>query len=162
MPLLWTKGVNTGRINVMQFVALTSTNAAKTYNVYPRKGAVIEGADADVVVWDPTATKTISASTHQSCLDVNVFEGIEVRGVPKAVFLNGHMVVDDFKIVAENKGRYVRREPFAEYVYGGLVQRDVTRKEHAVSVKCDDEKEKMKEAATMTDKAEQKEKHGVA
>ena len=136
MPLLWAKGVNTGRINMMQFVALTSTNAAKTYNLYPRKGALMEGSDADLVIWDPNATKTISAATHQSRLDVNVFEGIELKGLPETVILNGHIVVDEFKIVAPHKGEYVRREPFAEAVYGGLDKRQVHKEEYANSVRC--------------------------
>eukprot|EP00977_Amphora_coffeiformis_P030403 scaffold46761_cov176-Amphora_coffeaeformis.AAC.2 len=136
MPLLWTKGVNTGRIRMTQFVALTSTNAAKTYNLYPQKGAVAEGADADLVIWDPTAKKTISASTHQSRLDINVFEGIEVQGLPETVFLNGEIVVDQFKIVQTNKGQYVRRQPFAEEVYGGVENQDEVRMKWMEQVKC--------------------------
>lgn len=136
MPLLWEKGVNTGRINMMQFVALTSTNAAKTYNIFPRKGAIREGSDADIVIWDPDATKTISASTHQSRLDVNVFEGIKVRGLPEIVLLNGHVVVDGFEIVSPHMGEMIRRERFAEEVFGGLDKRDVQRKKYATSVRC--------------------------
>jgi dihydropyrimidinase len=136
MPLLWTKGVNTGRITMPQFVALTSTNAAKTYSMYPQKGVLAEGSDADLVIWDPAASTTITAATHQSCLDVNVFEGIALRGLPETVLLNGELVVGSFQIIAEHKGRYVRRQPFAESVYGGLEKRDAVRQQQAAAVKC--------------------------
>lgn len=135
MPLLWTHGVGTGRITPMQFVALTSTNAAKTYNLYPQKGSITVGADADLVVWDPAAAKTISASTHSSCLDVNIFEGMELKGLPRVVLLNGKVVVDNFQIVNPGQGKYVRREPFAEALYSGLDHRDTfrTTKQKAVT-----------------------------
>lgn len=136
MPLLWTKGVNTGRISLTKFVALTSTNAAKSYNIYPQKGALVEGADADIVIWDPNAKKTISADTHQSRLDINVFEGIEVVGLPECVLLNGELVVENFKIVAEHKGKYVPRKPFSEPLYGGLDKRDEVRKQQMNQVRC--------------------------
>ncbi|MEO0912193.1 MAG: dihydropyrimidinase, partial [Pseudomonadota bacterium] len=74
MPMLWTYGVNTGRLTMNEFVAVTSTNIAKILNCYPKKGAVLVGADADLVVWDPGAEKTISASAQQSAIDYNVFE----------------------------------------------------------------------------------------
>ena len=75
MPLLWTYGVNTGRLTMNEFVAATSTNIAKALNMYPRKGAILEGADADIVVWDPKREKTIAAN-KQSAIDYNVFEGL--------------------------------------------------------------------------------------
>ena len=83
MPMLWTAGVNTGRITMNEFVAVTSTNIAKILNCYPKKGAVLVGSDADLVVWDPEASKTIMASTQQSAIDYNVFEGKEVKGLPR-------------------------------------------------------------------------------
>ena len=61
--MLWTEGVETGRLTPNEFVAATSTNVAKILNIYPRKGAIVEGADADIVVWDPKITKTISPAT---------------------------------------------------------------------------------------------------
>ena len=69
MSVLWTKGVETGRLTRNEFVAATSTNIAKILNVYPRKGSLVEGADADIVVWDPKISKTISVSSHKSVLE---------------------------------------------------------------------------------------------
>ena len=83
MPVLWTHGVRTGRLTMNEFVAVTSTNIAKILNIYPRKGAIAPGADADLVIWDPKATKTISARTQQSAIDYNVFEGVSVTGLPR-------------------------------------------------------------------------------
>ena len=80
MPLLWTYGVGTGRLTMNEFVAVTSTNIARILNLYPKKGAIIPGADADIVVWDPKASKTISATTQLSAIDYNVFEGVKVEG----------------------------------------------------------------------------------
>jgi len=79
MPVLWTRGVNTGRLTMNEFVAVTSTNIAKILNMYPKKGAIVEGADADIVVWDPKRKKTISAKRQHSVIDYNVFEGVEVE-----------------------------------------------------------------------------------
>src|SRR6056297_1517115 len=73
LAVLWTHGVETGRLTPNEFVAVTSTNVAKILNIYPKKGALVEGADADIVVWDPKISKTISASNHHSILDYNVF-----------------------------------------------------------------------------------------
>lgn len=73
MPVLWSEGVGTGRLTPNEFVAVTSTNIAKILNMYPKKGAVLVGSDADLVVWDPEAEKTIQASAQQSSIDYNVF-----------------------------------------------------------------------------------------
>ena len=76
MEVLWHHGVNTGLFNMNEFVKLTSTNAAQIFNIYPRKGSISVGADADIVVWDPEATKTISAKTHHQNIDFNIFEDL--------------------------------------------------------------------------------------
>ena len=112
MPVLWTRGVNTGRLTMNEFVAVTSTNIAKILNMYPQKGAIVEGADADIVIWDPEATKTISAKSQQSAIDYNVFEGIEVKGLPKTVLSRGEIVVEDGVVKAKpGHGKFVAREP---------------------------------------------------
>jgi dihydropyrimidinase len=74
MALLWDEGVSTGRLSMHEFVALTSTNTAKIFNLYPRKGAIRVGADADLVLWDPEGTRTISAKTHHQQVDFNIFD----------------------------------------------------------------------------------------
>ena len=112
MPVLWTYGVNTGRLTPNEFVAVTSTNIAKILNMYPKKGAIVEGADGDVVVWDPKAKKKISAKKQQSVIDYNVFEGVEVTGLPKYVFTRGELAVDNGKVKAHpGHGEFVGREP---------------------------------------------------
>src|SRR3984957_17108061 len=80
MPLLWTAGVNTGRLTKEEFVAVTSSNIARILNIYPRKGRLDAGSDADIVVWDPRASKTISAKHQVSRIDYNVFEGFTCLG----------------------------------------------------------------------------------
>ena len=111
MPMLWTQGVNTGRLTPNEFVAVTSTNIAKILNCYPKKGAVLVGADADLVVWDPEKTKTIQASTQQSAIDYNVFEGKAVKGLPRYTLTRGQVAVDDGEIkTQEGHGQFVARE----------------------------------------------------
>jgi dihydropyrimidinase len=78
MPLLWTAAVNTGRLTKEEFVAVTSSSIARILN-YPRKGRLAAGSDADIVVWDPAASKTITASSQMSRIDYNVFEGFSCR-----------------------------------------------------------------------------------
>ncbi|WP_295536094.1 dihydropyrimidinase [uncultured Thioclava sp.] len=112
MPMLWTYGVGTGRLTPNEFVAVTSTNIAKILNVYPKKGAVLVGADADLVVWDPKASKTISAKTQQSAIDYNVFEGKEVTGLPRYTLSRGVVAWADGEIkTKEGHGQFVARDP---------------------------------------------------
>ena len=92
LSLLWTYGVIPGRITPQEFVALTSTNIAQILNIYPQKGAILPGADADLVIWDPSATKTISAKTQKSVIDYNVFEGFQVTGLPRYTLSRGRVV----------------------------------------------------------------------
>uniref|UniRef100_UPI002FDF3E4C amidohydrolase family protein n=1 Tax=Pararhodobacter sp. TaxID=2127056 RepID=UPI002FDF3E4C len=111
MPMLWTHGVGTGRLTMNEFVAATSTNIAKIMNMYPKKGAVLVGADADLVVWDPAKEKTISAGTQQSAIDYNVFEGQRVKGLPRFTLTRGKVAVHDGEIrTEEGHGKFVKRE----------------------------------------------------
>jgi dihydropyrimidinase len=113
MPMLWTYGVATGRITMNEFVAVTSTNIAKILNVYPKKGAILVGADADIVVWDPKRSKTISAKSQQSAIDYNVFEGKEVTGLPRYTLTRGVVAIEESTIkTQEGHGQFVKREPF--------------------------------------------------
>jgi dihydropyrimidinase len=113
MPMLWTYGVATGRLTMNEFVAVTSTNIAKILNCYPKKGGVMVGSDADLVVWDPEKGKTITAGTQQSAIDYNVFEGKEVKGLPRYTLTRGMVAIDDGEVKAqEGHGEFVAREPF--------------------------------------------------
>jgi dihydropyrimidinase len=112
IPMLWTYGVGTGRLTPNEFVAVTSTNSAKILNCYPQKGAILVGADADILVLDPEKTKTISAGTQQSAIDYNVFEGKEVKGLPRYVLTRGRVAVMDGEMQPEpGHGKYVQRTP---------------------------------------------------
>ena len=123
MEVLWHHGVNTGLFNMNEFVKLTSTNAAQIFNIYPRKGSISVGADADIVVWDPEKTKKISAKTHHQNIDFNIFEGMEVKGcashtisAAKVVYANGELKVE------RGAGRYVDRPPYSSFYQGLDVQ----------------------------------------
>ncbi len=111
MPMLWTHGVGTGRLTPNEFVAVTSTNAAKIFNLYPKKGAVLVGSDADLVVWDPEKEKTIAAASQQSAIDYNVFEGQKVKGLPRYTLTRGHVACHDGEMRGrEGHGAFVPRE----------------------------------------------------
>ena len=113
LPALWTAGVNTGRLTKEEFVAVTSANAARILNVYPKKGAVAVGSDADLVIWDPAASKTISAKTQLSRIDYNVFEGFHCIGLPRITLSRGEIAWHDGDLRAEaGAGQYVPRRPF--------------------------------------------------
>lgn len=116
LEVLWEHGVNTGRLTMNEFVAVTSTNAAQIFNVYPRKGSISVGADADIVVWDPEATKTISAKTHFQNVDYNIFEGMTVKGCASHTLSRGRVVYAEGKLdVERGAGRYVDRPAFASF-----------------------------------------------
>jgi dihydropyrimidinase len=123
MAVIWDAGVNTGRLTPSEFVAATSANAAKLFNIYPRKGCVAVGADADLVVWDPAGTKTLSAKTHHSKNDFNIFEGRSVRGIPSHTLSAGKLVYVNGELRAERgAGRYIKRPAFAP-AFGALAKR---------------------------------------
>jgi dihydropyrimidinase len=113
MPVLWTAGVNTGRLTKEEFVAVTSANIARILNIFPRKGSVSVGADADIVIWDPAATKRISAKKQVSRIDYNVFEGFKCTGAPWITLSRGKIAWKDGDLRAEKgDGRYVERPAF--------------------------------------------------
>jgi dihydropyrimidinase len=114
MMVVWDAGVNTGRLTSSEFVAVTSANAAKIFNIYPRKGVIAAGSDADLVLWDPEATRTLSLQTQRSRVDYNVFEGRTVTGVPTHTVSQGKVVYARGDLRAERgAGRHVKRPPFA-------------------------------------------------
>jgi len=114
LAVLWTRGVETGRITPEEFVAVTSTNVAKIFNIYPRKGAIAVGADADLVVWDPKISKTISCDTQKSIIDYNVFEGMQVSAQARHTLSRGDLIWSwgTNSSPEPGRGRYVERPPF--------------------------------------------------
>ena len=114
MAVVWDAGVNSGRLTPSEFVRVTSTNAAQIFNMYPRKGVIAVGADADLVVWDPNGTRTISAQTQFSKGGFNVFEGRTVRGIPTHTVAAGKLVFERGDLRAEEgAGRHIDRPAFA-------------------------------------------------
>ncbi|MDO4306260.1 MAG: dihydropyrimidinase [Eubacteriales bacterium] len=107
--LLYTYGVREGRITLEQMCRLLSENAAKLYGLYPRKGAILPGSDADIAVIDPEKESVISAKTHAYHTDNNPFEGFAIRGCIDQVFLRGNLAVDGGKLVKEKLGKYIYR-----------------------------------------------------
>ncbi len=123
MEVLWHHGVGTGRLTMNEFVRVTSTNAAQIFNIYPRKGSISVGADADIVVWDPAATKTISTKTDHQNVDYNIFEGMTVTGCASHTISQGKVVYSGGQLnVERGAGRYIDRPPFATY-YDALAKR---------------------------------------
>jgi dihydropyrimidinase len=128
MSVLWHHGVGKGRLTPGEFVRVTSTNAAQIFNIYPRKGSVSVGADADLVVWDPTASRTISAKTHHQKIDFNIFEGMTVQGVATHTISQGNVVWADGKLNAvKGAGRYINRPTFAPYFEAARLRADTSR-----------------------------------
>jgi dihydropyrimidinase len=108
-------GVRRGRISLNRMVELLATNPAKLFGLYPRKGTIAVGSDADVVVFDPARKHTISASTHHSKTDYSLYEGTEVTGTPEIVLLRGQVLVDNGELVAKpGVGQFVRRAKFGQ------------------------------------------------
>jgi dihydropyrimidinase len=108
-------GVRAGRISLNRMVELLSTAPAKLFGLYPRKGTIAVGSDADVVVFDPEKRVRISAETHHSKIDYNLFEGTEVTGTPEIVLLRGEVLVEGDELVAQpGIGQFVARAKFGE------------------------------------------------
>lgn len=115
MAVIWHHGVNSGKLTPNRFVEITATNPAKIFGLYPQKGTLAVGADADILLWDPNHEHTISAATHHMNTDYNVYEGMAVRGWPTQVLLRGELIVDGNQWLGQaGNGRFLRRRPFAE------------------------------------------------
>ncbi|KAM8705656.1 hypothetical protein ACLKA7_010027 [Drosophila subpalustris] len=134
MSLVWEKGVHQGLLDPCRFVAVTSTNAAKIFNIYPQKGRIAVGSDADLVIWNPHATRTISKTTDHHASDFNIFEGMSVHGVPEYVLVRGRICVDNGTLrVAEGFGRFIPmlvRPPFVYDIIDGKVKSHEVSSEH--------------------------------
>jgi dihydropyrimidinase len=115
LMVLWHHGVNAGRFSRSRFVELVSTNPAKIFGMYPQKGEIAVGSDADILIWDPNKEHVIRAASHHMNTDYNVYEGMTVKGMPVKVFLRGKMIVDGDRWLQEKgEGEYIYRKPFAE------------------------------------------------
>jgi len=116
LPILFSEGVSKGRIDINTFVALTSTNHAKTYGLYPRKGTLSVGADADIAIWDPARQVTISQDLMHHGADYTPYEGITVTGWPETTIVRGKCIVRNSELCGQpGDGLYLARDlsPFA-------------------------------------------------
>ena len=110
LPVLYQAGVQEGRFSLNRFVELTSTNPAKLFGMYPRKGTILPGSDADLVIWDPNRSHVRSAATHHMNVDYNLWEGMEIQATPVQVFSRGRLLVDGGQFLGqEGSGRFLER-----------------------------------------------------
>jgi dihydropyrimidinase len=113
LPILWTEGVGKERISINQFVALTATNPAKIFGLYPRKGVIQPGSDADIVIWDPHKQVTFGIEWSHQRTDYNLYEGWELIGFPEKVFLRGKCIVDGKTWLGKRgDGQFIKRNAF--------------------------------------------------
>jgi len=125
MSIIWDRGVRTGKMDASRYVAITSTNAAKIFNIYPRKGRIAPGSDADILVWDTEGTKTISSATHHMNVDFNIFEGMTCQGVPSVVISGGRVVLEDGNLnVVQGSGKFIETPCWSDNVYKRVAIRD--------------------------------------
>jgi len=111
MPMLFSEGVRTGRISLSRFIELTSANPARLFGLYPRKGTIAVGSDADLVVLDPQLRRTIDGRSMRSNADYSAYDGREVWGWPRFTLSRGDVVLEDGQVVAEpGRGRWLHRE----------------------------------------------------
>jgi dihydropyrimidinase len=117
MPILWTEGVVKGSLTPNQFVSFTSTNAAKIFGLYPRKGALLPGSDADLVIWDPDKKLKYGVEVAHQRTDYNLYEGWELQGYPDKVFLRGECIVEGEEWLGKRgQGEFLKRKPNAEVI----------------------------------------------
>jgi dihydropyrimidinase len=115
MSLIYSGGVAAGRFSVNRFVELVSTTPAKLFGLYPRKGTIAVGSDADLVIFDPNRKHTISAKTHHMRVDYSMFEGIQVMGMPVTVLSRGRVVVESDKFLGRaGTGEFVKRSTYSQ------------------------------------------------
>jgi dihydropyrimidinase len=114
MMVMWHHGVNSGRITPTRFVEMMCTNPAKIFGMYPKKGTISVGSDADIVVWDPEKEHVLSVETTHMRTDYIVYEGMEIKGKPEKVYLRGSKLVDGENWYGQNgSGQYIPRKPYA-------------------------------------------------
>jgi dihydropyrimidinase len=117
MELLFSEGVNKGRISLNKFVEVSSTNAAKIFGMYPQKGTIAVGSDADIVILDPNEKHTLSAKTHHMNCDYSGYEGWELTGKCKTIILRGKVAVDNNKLLVEKGyGQFIKRNKISSII----------------------------------------------
>jgi dihydropyrimidinase len=115
LMVLYTYGVRGGKFSLNRWVELCCTNPAKLFGMYPQKGVIAPGSDADLVIWDPHATRTLSAATQHQRTDYNLYEGMPVMGAPRTVLARGRVLVEDGEWKGEQgAGRFVPRKRFGD------------------------------------------------
>jgi dihydropyrimidinase len=113
LPMYFSEGVHKRQLPLARFVATTSTNAARIFGMYPRKGAIRTGSDADIVIWDPARNDTVRAEADMSNADYSVYEGWDVNGWPIMTIRRGEVVCDAGRVTGQpGSGQLVRREPW--------------------------------------------------
>lgn len=118
MALLWEKGVRPGKITPEEFVAITSANPAKIFNIFPDKGKIEVGSHADIVIWNPNGTKVFSKKSHNPKSNLNIFDGVECHGIPETVIVQGRVVLDEGHLRAmQGLGKFVALPPFSPHIY---------------------------------------------
>ncbi|MDK1028823.1 MAG: amidohydrolase family protein, partial [Anaerolineae bacterium] len=111
LPIMWTFGVRAGKMTPNQFVAFNATNPAKIFGLYPRKGALLSGSDADIVIWDPEKKVNYGLTHARHRTDYNLYEGWELIGYPEKVFLRGRVIVDKGEWKGERAGgQFMKRK----------------------------------------------------
>ncbi len=110
LPILFSEGVMKGRIDINRFVAVTSTNHAKLYGMYPQKGTIAIGSDADIALWDPRERVTLTNEILQHGADYTPYEGLEVRGWPVRLLVRGQTIMERGSVVEAGQGQYQSRK----------------------------------------------------
>jgi dihydroorotase-like cyclic amidohydrolase len=109
LPIMMSEGVNKGRITIERLVQLTSENPARIWGIYPRKGTLSPGADADIIIVDPNKEWTVTAEGLRSCSDYSIYEGMKVKGKAIKTFVRGKLVAEDGNLVAKHPlGKYIK------------------------------------------------------
>ena len=117
MELLFSEGVQKGKITLNKFVEVSSTNAAKIFGMYPKKGTIAVGSDADLVIWNENENHTISATTHHMNVDYSGYEGWECKGKIKQVFLRGSLVIDNnYCTINKGFGQFIKRNKVKNFI----------------------------------------------
>lgn len=125
MAVVWERAVRSGRIDAMRFVAVTSTNAAKMFNMYPKKGRIAVGADADLVIWDASGKRVLESSRAQSSQENSMYDGLTVHSVVTATIVGGKIAYQNGEVrEAPVAGGFLRLSPNSPYLFSMVGQRD--------------------------------------